>query len=159
MPLEGPSPMPGDLLEFDRPIYQHWGVYVGGGYVVHFTDQEGWCSLSSAFGEKAVVRKDHIERVAAGCIYRVNNKYDKNSSPFPPGKIVRAALEKVGETLDYSVTSANCEHFATELRYGDRFSDQVDNAITAVEVGAGAVAIAVFAGLLIHSMRSKRHNQ
>ncbi|XP_075043829.1 phospholipase A and acyltransferase 2-like [Mixophyes fleayi] len=160
MPLNGPSPMPGDLLEFYRPVYQHWGVYVGRGYVVHLTDQDGFSSLSSAFGAKAVVRKDRIKKVAADCIYRVNNKYDKKRSPYPPGKIVRAAMERVGEILDYSVTSANCEHFVTELRYGDSFSDQVDNAVMAVGVGAGAVAFAgVIAALVFASTRNRRHNQ
>ncbi|KAG9475513.1 hypothetical protein GDO78_003750 [Eleutherodactylus coqui] len=125
MPLLGPSPKPGDLIEFIRPLYQHWGVYVGDGYVVHLTDQEGISSLSSAFGGSAVVRKDRLENVANGCNYRVNNKYDKKREPNPPQKVVRAALELVGERMPYSVTSANCEHFATELRYGERYCDQV----------------------------------
>ncbi|XP_063800959.1 phospholipase A and acyltransferase 3-like [Pseudophryne corroboree] len=160
MPLQGPSPIPGDLIEFFRPVYQHWGVYVGQGYVVHLTDQDGWISISSAFGEKAVVRKDHIDTVAAGCIYRVNNKYDKKRSPYPPGKVVKAALEQVGEQLDYSVTSANCEHFATELRYGNRSSQQVDQAFVAAGVGAGVfIAAGLIAGVLFTSIRNKRQNQ
>ncbi|KAG8564133.1 hypothetical protein GDO81_016337 [Engystomops pustulosus] len=74
MPLvPGPPPQPGDLIEFSRPFYQHWGVYVGGGYVVHLTDQEGISSLSSAFGGSAVVRKERLENVANGCIYKVTN--------------------------------------------------------------------------------------
>ncbi|XP_075043830.1 phospholipase A and acyltransferase 2-like [Mixophyes fleayi] len=159
MPLQGPDPKPGDLIEFHRSIYQHWGIYVGNGQVVHLTDQDGYSSLSSAFGGTAVVRKDPIERVAAGCIYMVNNKYDKKRCPYPPQKIVKAALEKVGQKLNYSVTSANCEHFVTELRYDACFSDQVDNATTAVGVGAGAVAIGVIAAVMFASTRNKKHNQ
>ncbi len=26
---------PGDLIEFDRGVYQHWGVYVGGEEVIN----------------------------------------------------------------------------------------------------------------------------
>ncbi|KAG8564132.1 hypothetical protein GDO81_016337 [Engystomops pustulosus] len=130
MPLvPGPPPQPGDLIEFSRPFYQHWGVYVGGGYVVHLTDQEGISSLSSAFGGSAVVRKERLENVANGCIYKVNNKYDEKIKPFPAEKVVRAALDLVDQTMPYSVTSANCEHFATELRYGKGFSDQVQGFI------------------------------
>ncbi|CAH2325243.1 HRAS-like suppressor 3 [Pelobates cultripes] len=125
MPLiSGPPPKPGDLIEFIRPFYQHWGIYVGDGYVVHLTDQEGWSRLSSALGGSAVVRKDLLENVANGCGYRVNNKYDQKTIPYPPQDVVKAALDLVGQTMPYSVTSANCEHFATELRYGKCFSDQ-----------------------------------
>uniref|UniRef100_U3JXT7 LRAT domain-containing protein n=1 Tax=Ficedula albicollis TaxID=59894 RepID=U3JXT7_FICAL len=30
-------PIPGDLIEIKRPFYQHWAIYVGGGYVIHVT--------------------------------------------------------------------------------------------------------------------------
>ena len=30
-----PEPKPGDLIEIFRPIYSHWAVYVGDGYVIH----------------------------------------------------------------------------------------------------------------------------
>ncbi|XP_075182800.1 phospholipase A and acyltransferase 2-like isoform X2 [Anomaloglossus baeobatrachus] len=158
MPLEsGPPPQLGDLIEFIRPFYQHWGIYVGDGYVVHLTDQEGGSSLSSAFGGSAVVRKDHLENVAKGCCYKVNNKYDEKVKPYPPEKVVRAALELVDQTMPYSVTRANCEHFATELRYGKGFSDQVANAALYTAVGGGIFA-AVLATIAVVT-RSRRQNQ
>ncbi|XP_063800948.1 phospholipase A and acyltransferase 2-like isoform X2 [Pseudophryne corroboree] len=158
MPLvSGPPPQPGDLIEFIRPIYQHWGIYVGDGYVVHLTDQEGWSSLSSAFGGSAVVRKDHLEQVAQGCNYRVNNKYDLKKSPYPPEKVVQAALEQVGQTMPYSVTTANCEHFVTEIRYGNCFSDQAANVTLYAAVGGGIVAAALATIAVV--VRSKRQNQ
>ncbi|XP_068116886.1 phospholipase A and acyltransferase 2-like [Hyperolius riggenbachi] len=158
MPLLGPPPQLGDLIEFSRPLYQHWGIYVGDGYVVHLTDQEGWSSVSSAVGGFAVVRKDRLDRVANGCTYRVNNKFDQKRSPFPPEKVVRAALDLVGETMAYSVTSANCEHFVTELRYGAGISEQVENAVLYTAVGGGllAAALATFAFV---TTRNKRQNQ
>lgn len=72
-----------------------------------------------------MVRKDRLEAVADGWNYKVNNKYDSKCSPYPAIKIVNAAMNEVGKTKDYSLTSANCEHFATNLRYGSEFSDQV----------------------------------
>ncbi|XP_075426090.1 phospholipase A and acyltransferase 3-like [Ascaphus truei] len=159
MPLvSGPDPKPGDLIEFFRGVYQHWGIYVGNGYVVHLTDQDGWSSLSSAFGGTAVVRKDRLEDVAQGWYYKVNNKYDQKRRPYPPNKVVREALAKVGEKMSYSVTSANCEHFVTDLRYGDSFSDQVDNGKTVVAVGGG-IFFAVAAVAAFSSMRNRRQNQ
>ncbi|CAN2391144.1 1-acyl-2-lysophosphatidylserine acylhydrolase activity, partial [Pristimantis euphronides] len=89
------------------------------------SDQEGRTSLSSAFGGTAVVRKDRLENVANGCNYKVNNKHDKKIQPYPAEKVVRAALQLVDQTMPYSVTSANCEHFVTELKYGKASSDQV----------------------------------
>ncbi|XP_040266326.1 phospholipase A and acyltransferase 3-like [Bufo bufo] len=158
MPLvSGPPPQPGDLIEFIRPFYQHWGIYVGNGYVVHLTDQEGWSSLSSAFGASAVVRKDRLEDVAYGCSYKVNNKYDEKIQPYPREKVVQAALELVGRTMPYSVTSANCEHFATELRYGKGFSDQVVNAATYSAVGGGIFAAAL--ATIVVVARNRRQNQ
>ncbi|NP_001083321.1 phospholipase A and acyltransferase 4 L homeolog isoform X1 [Xenopus laevis] len=158
MPLaSGSPPKPGDLIEFIRPLYQHWGIYVGDGYVVHLTDQEGWSSLSSALGGTAIVRKDLLENVADGCNYRVNNKYDLKVQPYPPEKVVQAAMELVGQTLPYSVTSSNCEHFVTAMRYGDRFSDQVDNASIYAAVGGGALAATI--AFVYAFMRNKRQNQ
>ncbi|CAH2330362.1 HRAS-like suppressor 3, partial [Pelobates cultripes] len=90
--------------------------------------QEGWSSLSSAFGGSAVVRKDPMEKVAGGCNYQVNNKYDKKRKPLPKGKVVQAALNEVGKKMTYSVTKENCEHFVTQLRYEESFSDQVQSA-------------------------------
>ncbi|XP_072277556.1 phospholipase A and acyltransferase 2-like [Pyxicephalus adspersus] len=156
MPLIGPAPKPGDLIEFQRTFYQHWGIFVGNGYVVHLTDQDGYSSLSSAFGETAVVRKDHLETVACGCNYKVNNKYDSKRTPYPPSKIVNAALKEVGRRKNYSLTSANCEHFSTNLRYGNEFCDQVDNATTYALGGTAALAVGAFAALAISGMRSKQ---
>ncbi|XP_063800964.1 uncharacterized protein LOC134969144 [Pseudophryne corroboree] len=129
---QGPNPKPGDMIEFQRYGYQHWGIYVGNGEIVHLTDQNGWSSLSSPFGETAVVKKDSLERIAADCTYKVNNKYDTKISPYPPTEIVRAALERVGMRLQYSIISANCEHFVTELRYGIGSSDQILMTLAAV---------------------------
>ncbi|PIO40545.1 hypothetical protein AB205_0094100, partial [Aquarana catesbeiana] len=156
---QGPEPKPGDLIEFHRVAYQHWGVYVGNGYIVHLTDQEGWSSLSSVFGETAVVRKDRLESVACGCDYNVNNKYDSRCSPYPAGKIVNAALKQVGKKMDYRLASANCEHFATDLRYGKRFCDQVDNAVKYTAGGTAVMATGILAAVAISSMRSNRQKQ
>ncbi|XP_018420767.1 PREDICTED: HRAS-like suppressor 2 [Nanorana parkeri] len=159
MPLIGPAPKPGDLIEFMRDFYQHWGVYVGGGYVVHLTDQDGWSSISSALGETAVVRKDRLETVAYGCNYKVNNKYDSKHSPFPSRKIVNAALGEVGKKMNYSLTSSNCEHFATFLRYGIEFSDQVDTAKTYAAGGAAIFAVGALAAIVVSAMRNNRQKQ
>lgn len=143
---QGPKPKPGDLIEFIRTLYQHWGVYVGRGKVVHLTDPNGQSSISLAFGGIAVVKEESLEFVAAGCTYRVNNKYDNKTEPYPPEIIVNAAWREVGQIKNYSVTSANCEHFVTELRYGDCYSDQIIKNLMPI---AGAITVAAAQGVKI----------
>ncbi|XP_054138632.1 phospholipase A and acyltransferase 1-like isoform X2 [Melozone crissalis] len=95
---EGRSdPQPGDLIEIDRPGYQHWALYVGDGYVIHLTDEEAsslWLSSSSIQATRAK-------------------------------EIIQRAEQRIGEELTYDVLTSNCEHFVTELRYGEGVSDQV----------------------------------
>ncbi|KAM9301746.1 phospholipase A and acyltransferase 4-like [Gastrophryne carolinensis] len=159
MPLIGPPPKPGDLIEFYRFVYRHWGIYVGDGYVVHLTDQEGFSSLSSALGGSAEVRKDRLEVAAAGWDYKVNNKYDKKGSAYPAQKIVNAALGEVGKRMNYSVTSANCEHFVTNLRYGDSFSDQVDDAKMYAAAGVAVIAAVAITSGAVSKMRNYRQKE
>ncbi|KAM4618086.1 phospholipase A and acyltransferase 3-like [Discoglossus pictus] len=155
---EGRFPKPGDLIEFFRPFYQHWGIYVGKGYVVHLTDQKGWSSITSGFSAKAFVRKDRVRRVACGYTYRVNNKYDQKRPPKTPVKVVQAALELVGYNMPYSVTNGNCEHFVTELRYGDSFSDQVDDVWSQVLVGGGMAVFGIAAEIIFAVMKTKQNH-
>lgn len=44
-------------------------------------------------------------------------------SPYSPDKIIRRARDLIGQ--DYNVLSANCEHFATEVRTAEPQSRQV----------------------------------
>uniref|UniRef100_A0A8C5QQF3 LRAT domain-containing protein n=1 Tax=Leptobrachium leishanense TaxID=445787 RepID=A0A8C5QQF3_9ANUR len=106
---------PGDLLEFHRGNYDHWAVYVGNGKLVDFADPPN----------QGIVRKQLVTDVAAGRPYKVNNKYDKRCAPRKPKEIVEAAENEVGNRKDYDVARNNCEHFATLMRYGKSFSDQV----------------------------------
>ncbi|XP_056382944.1 phospholipase A and acyltransferase 2-like [Hyla sarda] len=159
MSLQGPHPEYGDLIEFFRPVYTHWGVYVGNGYVVHLSDLDGLSSLYSAFG-CVIVKKEPLWLVANGDIYRVNNKDGKNRKPYPPKIIVKRALEEVGELKEYSLTSYNCEHFATKLRYGTGFSDQVrDAAICTAGATAALVLAGVVAGAIYCIEKDKRQRE
>ncbi|XP_005988910.1 phospholipase A and acyltransferase 3-like [Latimeria chalumnae] len=164
MPLDWNSrePKPGDLIEIDRTGYRHWAIYVGQGYVVHLAPPSelagaGASSLMSVLTEKALVKMNHLQEVAGGSLYRVNNKYDHKYSPLPVNKIIQDAQRWVGEEMLYSVTSANCEHFATELRYGHSVSEQVRDTITTVGVGFGIAAVALFGITMMQ--KNRRQNQ
>uniref|UniRef100_A0A8C4MZ26 LRAT domain-containing protein n=1 Tax=Equus asinus asinus TaxID=83772 RepID=A0A8C4MZ26_EQUAS len=123
------EPEPGDLIEIFRIGYEHWAIYVGGGDVIHLAPPSeypgaGSSSIFSILSSRAVVKQEPLRDVAGGCRYRVNNYLDHKYRPQPVNKIIGAAKEKIGEEIEYSVLSRNCEHFVTELRYGAASSRQ-----------------------------------
>ncbi|XP_030424555.1 phospholipase A and acyltransferase 3-like isoform X3 [Gopherus evgoodei] len=117
----------------------------------------GFASLMSTLTNKAMVKKERLLDVVGRHRYRVNNKHDRKFPPLPAGKIVQAAEQLVGQEMLYRVTSENCEHFVTELRYGVAKSDQVRDVLVGVSVaGLGLAAL----GLLgVAVQRRRRQNQ
>ncbi|NXQ50440.1 HRSL1 enzyme, partial [Catharus fuscescens] len=129
MGQEESKPEPGDLIQIYRPFYQHWALYVGNGYVIHVTD-EGTPSISgsitSVSAKRGKVKKELLTKVVKQDKWRVNNKkYDRSRTPRPVKEIIQRAEEWIGEEVEYNVLGNNCEHFVTELRYGDAVSKQV----------------------------------
>ncbi|XP_060241900.1 phospholipase A and acyltransferase 3 isoform X2 [Meriones unguiculatus] len=127
--LAKPEPNPGDLIEIFRPLYRHWAIYVGDGYVIHLAPPSeiagaGAASIMSALTDKAIVKKELLYDVAGRDKYQVNNKHDNEYTPLPINKIIKQAEELVGQEVLYRLTSENCEHFVNELRYGVARSDQ-----------------------------------
>ncbi|NXM12972.1 HRSL1 enzyme, partial [Ploceus nigricollis] len=116
------------LIEIDRPLYQHWALYVGNGYVIHVTD-EGATSImlssSSIRATKAKVKKQLLKEVVGNDKWRVNNKYDRSYTPSPVEKIIQRAEQWIDREVPYDVLNRNCEHFVTMLRYGEGVSEQV----------------------------------
>ncbi|XP_066466451.1 phospholipase A and acyltransferase 3-like [Tiliqua scincoides] len=153
---------PGDLIEIFRFGYQHWAIYVGDGYVIHLAPPcefagAGCASLMSTLTDKALIKKELLEAVVGKNRYRVNNKHDSKYPPLPIPKIVRRAEEMVGQELEYKVTSENCEHFVTELRYGIPKSDQVRDALVVAGVaGLGLAALGIIGTVM---RKKKQQNQ
>ncbi|XP_034282062.2 uncharacterized protein LOC117670759 [Pantherophis guttatus] len=152
----------GDLIEIFRLAYQHWAIYVGNGYVIHLAPPSelagaGCASLMSTLTNKAWVKKERLLEVVGHDRYRVNNKHDSKYTPLPVNKIIQLAEEKVGQELDYKITSENCEHFVTELRYGVARSDQVrDFFVGATIAGLAGLFVGVGTAMV---RRKKQQNQ
>ncbi|NWZ66314.1 HRSL1 enzyme, partial [Acrocephalus arundinaceus] len=130
MGKDNQNPQPGDLIEIDRPAYQHWALYVGDGFVIHVREEGGpslLTSSSSISATTAKVRKDPLKKVVKNDYWHVNNKYDESYTPRPVEEIIKSAEERVGKEVPYDVLSDNCEHFVTELRYGKAVSEQVSD--------------------------------
>ncbi|XP_073207912.1 phospholipase A and acyltransferase 3-like isoform X1 [Lepidochelys kempii] len=117
----------------------------------------GSSSIMSVLTDRAIVRKDRLRYVAGGDRYRVNNKYDGRCLPLPVSKILMEAESLVGQEMLYSVTSENCEHFVTKLRYGQPMCDQVRD--TMLTVGAAGLGLAALGIIGVMVTRSRRQNQ
>ncbi|XP_071385282.1 phospholipase A and acyltransferase 3-like [Centroberyx affinis] len=154
------KPEIGDLIEIFRGSYQHWAVYIGDGFVVHLAPpsevpEAGANSMMSVFCEKAVVKREELWDVVGTNHWQINNGLDKKYKPRSAHVIVKEARSVVGQELPYCVFRGNCEHFATELRYGKAESRQVRKAgeyvmaagvATVVGLGLVALAGALFGG-------------
>uniref|UniRef100_A0A8C3QVA7 LRAT domain-containing protein n=1 Tax=Cyanoderma ruficeps TaxID=181631 RepID=A0A8C3QVA7_9PASS len=151
MGQDNSHPQPGDLIEIDRPVYQHWALYVGDGYVIN--TYEGAPSLlvstTSIFTRKAKVKKRLLKEVVGNNKWRVNNKYDRSRTPLPVWEIIQCAERCVDREVPYDVLGSNCEHFVTELRYGEGVSGQVR------VVGGFAVVVG---GLILTSIATARES-
>ncbi|XP_030224721.1 phospholipase A and acyltransferase 4 [Gadus morhua] len=154
------KPEPGDLIEIFRGSYQHWAVYIGDGFVVHLAPPSevpgaGANSMMSVFCENALVKRAELWDVVGTDNWQINNTLDDQYEPRAAYLVVQEALESVGNKLPYCVFQMNCEHFATELRYGKAQSRQVRRAGevviaagvgTVVVLGLVALAGAIFGG-------------
>ncbi|XP_070807020.1 phospholipase A and acyltransferase 3-like [Pituophis catenifer annectens] len=123
---------PGDLIEIFRKRYQHWAVYVGLGEVVHLAPPSecagaGAARSKSLWPDTAVVKKEKLSDVVGTDRYRVSNKHDSRYTVLTPDQIISLANSLEGKTVEYKITSQNCEHFSNSLCYDVARSDQVRN--------------------------------
>ncbi|XP_012696669.1 phospholipase A and acyltransferase 3-like [Clupea harengus] len=142
------KPEIGDLIEIFRGTYQHWAVYIGDGHVIHVAPSNeqaggGAYSMMSMLSDRAFIKKTELWDVVGTNQYRINNLLDDKYEPRPAHVIQREAQRQEGQEVPFSVFQGNCEHFATELRYGKAESRQVHHA---VEVGVG-VGVATMIGV------------
>ncbi|XP_036996119.2 phospholipase A and acyltransferase 4-like [Artibeus jamaicensis] len=141
---------PGDLIEIFRPGFQHWALYVGDGYVVHLAPPGGYpgagiSSLGSVLGKTAEVKRELLTDVVGNCKYRVNNLLEEEMKPLPVREILSSAESMIGKKMEYGITSKNCEHFVTQLRYGEPRCLQVEKAVMGAGLAGALGAIATLA--------------
>uniref|UniRef100_A0A672J3K2 LRAT domain-containing protein n=1 Tax=Salarias fasciatus TaxID=181472 RepID=A0A672J3K2_SALFA len=133
------KPEVGDLIEIFRGTFQHWAIYVGGGYVVHLTtvskvNGAGSSSMMTSQTERGKVKKEKLQNVVGNNKWKINNCLDKEYKPREVLTIKREACALVGEELPYCVLKSNCEHFVNDLRYGKPESRQVGSVMADVKI-------------------------
>ena len=102
----------GDNLYVRYLGYEHHGIYIGNGNVIHYSKEDYGVYITSLiifYDERKAYIKEHSER-----------KYSREIS-------VERALSRVGED-NYDVFSNNCEHFVNWCIYGIAYSEQVEEA-------------------------------
>jgi hypothetical protein len=112
--LEREPPLGAHLTALRRG-YQHHGVYVGRGQVVHYSGLSG-------FWHCGPVEEIPLSRFAGGRPVRIVDHLEPH---YSPEEVVRRARSRVGES-DYRLLTNNCEHFCNWCLSGDSRSDQVE---------------------------------
>jgi len=117
---------PGTHLQVDFRWYQHHGISLGDGRVVHFG--RGVFDL-----ENACVEVVSEEQFSAGRPIKVVD----SPISFEPAVVVERALDRVGER-GYELFDNNCEHFVHWCRSGEMKSRQASTCETIIRQAAAA---------------------
>jgi|ERR1022692_911295 hypothetical protein len=96
----GEEPPLGAHLTTSRRGYNHHGVYVGRGRVVHYSGISG-------FWQCGPVEEVSLARFVNGHPVRIVDHFEPH---YSPEEIVRRARSRLGEN-DYRLLTNNCEHF------------------------------------------------
>jgi len=126
----------GDIIEIDRILYKHYGIYDGDGKIIHYTADNG------DFGINVTIRETSLEQFAKDGNCKVV-KCIKNCSKiiiFSPEETVSRARSRLGEKK-YNLLFNNCEHFAIWCKYGENKSIQVEKAFGTVALLGTAIII------------------
>lgn len=120
----------GDMIEFKRQGYSHFSIYIDNDQLLQFENvlfnNITMKNVFNFFPSATIINK--IDKTAHGDLVRVNNKVRLNL-PFNKNEIESRIKEALGQngTNKYHIMMNNCEHFATYIRYGIPFSDQIES--------------------------------
>jgi len=116
---------PGDVVFVERScnLYRHYGVYVGGGEIIHYASESG------DFGENISVHKTSMKQFLDGAEQYYICKFPKCSRIngyhlYTKKETVQRAYQRLGERK-YDLLGNNCEHFAVWCRTNISESSQV----------------------------------
>ena len=142
-----PVPKNGDVLRVNRGLYSHYGVYVDGGHVIHYTGATGPNDFNG------IVRETSLDEFLNGAKnfnvcnfpeHPLNLPAVRTKSPlakilqfvrvlklmdyhlYSGDEAVERARSKLGQG-GYNLALNNCEHFAVWCRTGVKDSSQVNH--------------------------------
>jgi len=121
--IKNVEPLKGDLIRVQRKIgYYHFGIYIGDGFVIHFSADED----DSIFDNSHIsIRQARLKGFLRGDIIEVNLPFN---ALYSRNGVVKRAKKMLGskklEGKLYDLLDNNCEHFANYCYYGYTISDQ-----------------------------------
>jgi hypothetical protein len=101
------------------PAYQHYGVYIGNGNVIHFASLEG----QDVSPENGIIHETNLEKFLNGRALQIDTSVKNN---FSDNEIIQRARSRLGDK-GYNLFTNNCEHFARWCVTGEHISYQVIN--------------------------------
>ncbi len=138
------------MIGVSRALYDHYGIYIGDGKVIHYADK------TKDFGRNVSIYETDLKEFTEGSQdyfvlhfpktggpprkLRSSTNFDKNPREqtgifdflfkakyklFSPEETIERAKSRLGERA-YNFTRNNCEHFALWCKTGVSFSRQVD---------------------------------
>ena len=116
---------PGDVLAVSRwgNLYEHYGVYIGGGRVIHFA------AADDDFGEAQEIREASLAVFEKDSDYRIvafpKTSPMKGYHLYSARETVARAKSCLGEA-GYELLGNNCEHFALWCKTGVKTSRQAN---------------------------------
>ena len=127
----------GDLVEFDKIVYKHWAVYVGGNKIVHYNKVGEVVEILHEDIDSYINNRFVLFRRAKKKKMGIINRLVHESTIFSGKEVAERALNKVGMT-SYNLLFKNCEHFAKWCKYDVPMSEQIENGVEVGLVGIGA---------------------
>ena len=102
-----------------RTFYDHHGIYIGNGRVIHYAGLANgpW---------PGPVEETSLDRFAQGRVLKIR----RDPCCFDCTEVVARARSRLGERR-YRVLTNNCEHFCSWVLCGDHHSQQVDRLLAA----------------------------
>ncbi|XP_041430465.1 uncharacterized protein LOC108700612 isoform X2 [Xenopus laevis] len=104
---ENPPPDAGEILRFSFHNQEHWGIYIGDRDVIYLNRETAYVQQ---------IDLDYLKDI------RIIRKYDHKLKPKKQDNITMEAKKRVGEKMTWGEDTDQL--FATELRYGLKFSDK-----------------------------------
>ncbi|MFO0940309.1 MAG: lecithin retinol acyltransferase family protein [Pirellulales bacterium] len=101
--------------------FQHHGIDVGDGYVIHLAPEDGARVTLRDQSERFAVRRVTLEEFAADRSVKIRTHHKQLSAD----EVVAAAEKRLGQ-CGYSLLEGNCEHFATACATGEWVSHQIE---------------------------------
>lgn len=115
------NPKYGDIVgttdNFMGYKYNHYGIYIGSGKVIHY------CSSTGAAADAQIKETDMNTYFKPGNYFILNVN---GSMKFTPKETVRRAETRLGEK-NYNLLQNNCEHFVIWAKTGSSKSYQLSN--------------------------------